>query len=194
MYELAFRLNQYQDAYGLEKQVKHLLAAKTALHLCEEQYAYIVMPVEQVVEKIIKMPVLVGSNQERETVSWKKTVDIIDLPKLNKEVFFATSKLKLVRFSGDRSLNITSALLIFVFRKIDFCVLAPNELVVLLNASGLFKIALQVAKTFDLSYCCIFDALTRRCGGLAEHNDQMAWRWLMENDLQGRNRVFYSFL
>ncbi|RZC33085.1 nuclear pore complex protein Nup160 -like, partial [Asbolus verrucosus] len=62
MYEQAFRLNQCNDSDAIEKQVKCYLAAKNALALCEAQYAYIVMPVDQVEEKVVALPVFAGSD------------------------------------------------------------------------------------------------------------------------------------
>lgn len=62
MYEQAFRLNQFSDPDALEKQVKCFLAAKTALALCEPQHAYIVMPVDQVEDKVVVLPTFAGSD------------------------------------------------------------------------------------------------------------------------------------
>jgi hypothetical protein len=62
MYEQAFRLNQFSDPDALEKQVKCFLAAKTALALCEPQHAYIVMPVDQVEDKVVVLPTFAGAD------------------------------------------------------------------------------------------------------------------------------------
>lgn len=64
-------------------------------------------------------------------------------------------------------------------------VLAPNELVLLLNKAGLFKIALKICTVFNLSYEPVFETLAKHCVLITEQEHPNAWEWLMENDLQG---------
>jgi hypothetical protein len=58
----------------------------------------------------------------------------------------------------------------------------------LLTSACLFKTALAIAKTFDVPYRIVFEALTKKCGGLSKRNEPVAWEWLVENSLQGRTR------
>jgi nuclear pore complex protein Nup160 len=168
MYEQAFRLNQFSDPDALEKQVKCFLAAKTALALCEPQHAYIVMPVDQVEDKVVVLPTFAGADDEPEEIVLRKQVNIINLDGLSKELTFSAAKLKLIRFNPVSSFDITS----------------PHELVMLLTSACLFKTALAIAKTFDVPYRIVFEALTKKCGGLSKRNEPVAWEWLVENSLQ----------
>ena len=55
----------------------------------------------------------------------------------------------------------------------------------LLTNAGLFKIALSISKSFDVPYRIVFEALTKKCGNLSKHSEPVAWKWLIENELQG---------
>lgn len=65
------------------------------------------------------------------------------------------------------------------------CVLAPVELVTLLNSAGLYKTALDLCTKFNISYTSVFESLTRQCVILSEQENPDAWNWIIENDLQG---------
>ncbi|XP_044262804.1 nuclear pore complex protein Nup160 homolog [Tribolium madens] len=168
MYEQAFRLNQYNDSDSLEKQVKCFLAAKNALALCEPQYAYIVMPVDQIEDKVVSLPIFAASDEEPEEITLRKQVNIINLEILSKDLAFASAKLKLIRFNPRNYFEITN----------------PHELVILLTSAGLFKTALTISKIFEVPYRIVFEALTKKCGSLSRQNEPVTWKWLIENNLQ----------
>lgn len=62
MCEQAFRLSQFNDPDSLEKQVKCYLAAKNILTLCKPEFAFVLMPVEEIEEKVVVLPTLAGSD------------------------------------------------------------------------------------------------------------------------------------
>lgn len=60
---------------------------------------------------------------------------------------------------------------------------APTELVAFLNSTGLFKLALSISTTFELSYDAVFEALTQHCVKLMKPESAKMGCWLLENDL-----------
>ncbi|XP_066259653.1 nuclear pore complex protein Nup160 homolog [Euwallacea similis] len=169
MYEQAFRLSQYDNVECLEKQVKCLLTAKIMLQLVDAQHAWVVRPSypDEGEDEII-LESLAGSRKDSEIFRIKKQVEVVNIDAIKKELAFSSAKLKLARFDPSLATNITDAV----------------ELVTLLNSCGLFKTALEVATTFNISYISTFVGLTWRCLALSEDEDPTAWNWLAENDLQ----------
>ncbi|XP_072392736.1 nuclear pore complex protein Nup160 homolog [Diabrotica undecimpunctata] len=170
MYEQAFRLNHINTVEALEKQVKCYLAAKNVLHLCKPEHAWVVRPADPDEEdEVITIQPLAGSNEEMKVFRLRKQVEVVNIETVKKELIFASAKLKLARFSSSLSpVNITT----------------PVELVTLLNTAGLFKTALDICTTFELSYASVFEVLTKNCVSLTEEENPSAWNWLVENDLQ----------
>ncbi|XP_057663813.1 nuclear pore complex protein Nup160 homolog [Diorhabda carinulata] len=170
MYEQAFRLNHVNSVDALEKQVKCYLAAKNVLHLCKIEHAWVVRPADPDEEdEVVYIQPLAGSNKEMKVFKLRKQVEVVDIETVEKELIFASAKLKLARFTSTSSpVNITS----------------PIELVSSLNAAGLFKTSLDICTTFELPYTSVFEVLTKHCVILSEEENPSAWNWLVENDLQ----------
>ncbi|XP_019873892.2 nuclear pore complex protein Nup160 homolog isoform X2 [Aethina tumida] len=171
MYEQAFRLSQINTPEALEKQVKCYLAAKNVLHLCDQKYSWIVRPTdpEEGDEEIVIEPRAgTGTVEDLQVVTLQRQVEVLNIDAIKKELLFASAKLKLSRFNDASSTNITT----------------PNELVLLLNKAGLFKIALKICTVFNLSYEPVFETLAKHCVLITEQEHPNAWEWLMENDLQ----------
>ncbi|CAH2014720.1 unnamed protein product [Acanthoscelides obtectus] len=175
MYEHAFRLSSYNDqnVEALEKQVKCYLAAKNVLSLCSPEHAWVVRPTDPDEEMVeVMLPPRAGSNQEAEVFRLKRQVEVVNIDTIKKELLFADAKLKLCRYNMSSPASITS----------------PVELVGMLNISGLFKTALEVCTAFQLSYCSVFETLTKHCVSLTlaneEYDQPNTWEWLVENDLQ----------
>nr|CAH7729258.1 unnamed protein product [Callosobruchus chinensis] len=175
MYEQAFRLSTCNDqsVEALEKQVKCYLAAKNVLSLCSPEHAWVVRPTdpdEELLEVIL--PPRAGSNKDADVIKLKRQVEVVNIETIKKELLFADAKLKLCRYNMSSLASITS----------------PVELVAMLNASGLFKTALEVCTAFQLSYCNVFETLTKHCVMLTvangEYEEPNTWEWLVENDLQ----------
>ncbi|XP_050293240.1 nuclear pore complex protein Nup160 homolog [Anthonomus grandis grandis] len=169
MYEHAFRLSQCDRVESLEKQVKCLLAAKNMLQLVSSQYAWVVRPSDPDEDEIeVTLESAAGSQKDSEIFRIKKQVEVVTIDTIKKELTFYSAKLKLARFDPGMSSN----------------VIAPDELVTLLNCAGLYKTALEVCSTYAVSFVPVFESLTLRCIALSEDENPDAWNWLVENDLQ----------
>ncbi|XP_022905074.1 nuclear pore complex protein Nup160 homolog [Onthophagus taurus] len=168
MYEQAFRLNQWNSIEALEKQVKCYLAAVNALSLCESKHAWVLTPIEpELQEQTVLIPSLAGSNTPYKELKLVNQLEVVSLSTIKKELALALARLRLGRIDKDSVANYTT----------------PQELVVMLATVGIFKCALELCQTYNLSSKPVFEMLTHQCINLMETEDQESWNWLTENDL-----------
>ncbi|CAG9772816.1 unnamed protein product [Ceutorhynchus assimilis] len=171
-YEQSFRLSRCNTVQALEKQVKCCLIAKNVLQLTDPEYAWVIRPSDPDEEETeIIMESLAGSGKDFEVFRIKKQVEVVTVDTMEKELVFLMAKLKLIKFHPEASSKITN-------------IYESEELVMHLNNAGLFKEALQVCKTYKLSYASVFSDLTGRCVILSEDENSYPCDWLSENDFQ----------
>lgn len=170
MYEEAFRLMYNQNIDALEKQVKCYLACINILRLIDPKNAWVVRPKEYEEQEDIVLPVHIASKGESCIIPLGKEIDAVDIHEIQKEYQFACARLKLGRYNPSiyENLAVTTA----------------GELVVALISSGLYRVALDVCKTFDLSPEPVFEAITAQCILLTEDENPECnnWEWLLKND------------
>lgn len=68
-----------------------------------------------------------------------------------------------------------------------FLLVAPDELVAILNNYGHYKTALQICTVFEIPCDSILQSLTQQCVILTRKENPNSWNWLVANDLHGKD-------
>ena len=178
MYECGSRLGmELTSLLGLKKQAQSYLACINSLKLVNKKYQWIVKPGHGLAASG-KSPKRAFDGEERD-VPGLRSMEVIELPEIEKELILTQARLKLCNTSDSgSSLPLTPGL-------------TPAETVALLTNANLFMDAVGLCQIYSLpaSLVSVVQGLTSRCAKLSSSGRggdiAAAWSWLAENRQAG---------
>lgn len=164
IYEQALRFALECDTLaGVERRYECLLACVTTLNLVDDNYKWIARPAVNDEPRPSSV-----DQMETDELTVPQNVTILELKDLRRELLLTDAIISLTKHRKELSSIINADV---------------NELIPILANTGLYTVAIKLAKEHGRTVENILQSLAFACTQATDDNPNETWTWLQENDL-----------